>query len=169
MESLRRVGKDSLAIGLIGYGAVAVFYSLFDLAAARGFLHTVNTLGRAAFRGLRDPSVLQFPMDVDRGAVFAYNALHLSIALAIGVSVAVLVAIAERYPAQRRAVRSVIVAGYFVTVVAVGLLTMPIRDVVPWWSIIVANALAALVAGVYLVVKHPGLWRRLALVEAAAN
>ena len=155
-------------IGLIGYGAVALFYSVFDLAAARGVLHTVNVLGRAAFRGLRDPSVLQFPLDLDRGAIFAYNALHLALALAIGVLVAFLVAIAERYPAQRRTVRSVIALGYIVTVVAVGLLTMPVRSVVPWWSIMVANALAALLAGAYLVVRHPGLWRRLALVEAAA-
>jgi len=38
-----------------------------------------------------------------------------------------------------------------------------IRDVVPWWSIPVANAAAMALAGVYLGAQHPGLWRRLAL------
>ena len=62
--------------------------------------------------------------------------------------------------------RLVIVAGYVITVIAVGVLTMPMRDVLPWWSIVVANAAAAIPAGAYLVARYPGLWRRLALVAA---
>src|SRR5512133_3827029 len=53
--------RDGLIVGLIAYAAVAVFYSAFDLLASRGTLFTVNVLGQALFKGLRDPSVLQFP------------------------------------------------------------------------------------------------------------
>ena len=165
MEHQRRVLKDALAIGLIGYAVVALFYSAFDVIAARSAFHTVDLLGRAAFRHLRDPSVLQFPDDLDAGAIFAYNALHLALALAIGTIVASLVALGERDTRRRRLVRAVIVLGYVVTVVAVGLLTAPLRAMLPWWSIMVANALAALAAGGYLVTKHPDLWRHLALVQ----
>jgi protein-S-isoprenylcysteine O-methyltransferase Ste14 len=166
MTSRRRATRDGFAIGLIGYAAVALFYSAFDLLASRGTFHTVNMLGRGVFRGLRDPSVLQFPVDVDRQAIFAYNALHLVVALLIGFVVAGLVAVAEEHPSRRRIVRFIIVAGYAITVVTVGALTAPMRELLPWWSIMVANAMAAALAGAYLIVRHPGLWRRLALVAA---
>ncbi len=163
MTSQRSSTRDGIVIGLIGYAAVALFYSAFDFLAARGTLHTVNMLGRAVFRGLRDPSILLLPVELDTQAIFLYNALHLAIALAIGFVVARLVAVAEDDPILRRTVRFVIIAGYFLTVIVVGALTMPIREVVPWWSIIIANAAAAIMAGTYIVARHPGLWRRLAL------
>jgi protein-S-isoprenylcysteine O-methyltransferase Ste14 len=102
-------------------------------------------------------------MDLDVGAILAYNALHLVLALAIGFIVAGLVGFAEQRPTQRGIARTIIVAGFIVTVVAVGLLTMPMRALIPWWSIVVANAAATLLAGAYLLARHPGLWRRLAL------
>ena len=166
MAAERHTIRDGLAVGFIGYAAVALFYTTFDVLAARGPLHTVNVLGRAVFRGLRDPSVLQFPVDLDRGAILAYNGLHLTLAMAIGFVVAVLITFAEQNPAQRHLVRFMISAGYVLTVAIVGLLTAPMRDLVPWWSVIVANAVAMVLAGAYLLAKHPGLWRRVALVEA---
>ena len=36
-----------------------MFYAAFDVLAARGTLYTVNLLGMAVFKGLRDPSVLR--------------------------------------------------------------------------------------------------------------
>ena len=72
-------------------------------------LFTVNLLGKALFRGLRDS--------------------------AIGLTVTRLAVQAERHPAQASAVRLVIVAGFIVTIVtivAVGLLTGPIRPLLPW-------------------------------------
>jgi len=166
MPADRHTVRDGLVVGLIGYAAVALFYSMFDVLAARGPLHTVNVLGRAVFRGLRDPAVLQFPVDLDPLAMLAYNALHFVIALAIGFVVAALVTLAEENEAHRRLVRFMIAGGYAVTVAMVGLLTAPMREVVPWWSILVANAAAMALAGTYLGRKHPGLWHRLALAPA---
>jgi len=159
-----RTTRDGIVVGLIGYAAVAVFYSVFDQLAARPPLYTVDLLGKAVFRGLRDPGVLFFPLQADVAAIFWYNALHLVIALAIGLVVTALVASAERHPSRRSLVRFVIAAGFIVTVIAVGVLTAPMRPVLPWWSIVLANALATLLAGAYLVRQRPGLWRRLALV-----
>jgi hypothetical protein len=166
MPAERHIFRDGIIVGLIGYAAVALFYSAFDFVAARGALHTVNMLGRAVFRGLRDPSVLQFPIDFDPDAIFAYNAVHLVAALAIGLMVTWLTTLAEARAAWRPFIRFVIIAGFVVTVIGVGLLTMPLRDVVPWWSIIVANAAATALAAAYLLSRHPGLWRRLALSQA---
>lgn len=165
MSDARRTIRDGVVAGLIGYAAVAVFYSVFDFLAARGSLYTVNVLGRAVFRGLRDPGTLFFPVDLDAGAILAYNTLHLVLAIAIGLIVTSLIALGDRNPGRRRFIRFVIVAGFFVTIAVVGLLTSSMRPVLPWWSIVVANALAALLAGAYLVGRRPGLWRRLVLVE----
>jgi amino acid transporter len=165
MGAARRTIKDGIVVGLIGYAAVAVFYSVFDQLAARAPFYTVDLLGRAVFRGLRDPGVLFFPLERDWGAIFLYNALHLVIALAIGLIVTSLVASAEHHPSRRSRVWFVIVAGFVVTITVIGLLTTPMRPVLPWWSIVVANTLAVLLAGAYLVRRRPGLWRRLSLVS----
>jgi hypothetical protein len=161
MSPAARTLREGLVVGLIAYVAVAAFYALFDLLAARGSLYTLNLLGKAVFRGLRDPAVLQLPVQPDVGAMALYNALHLGISLAIGLTVTRLAAQAERRPGQAQLAGLTIVTGFFVTILGIGLLSTPIRPVLPWWSIVVANALAVLLAGSYLIRKHPGTWRRL--------
>jgi len=61
----------------------------------------------------------------------------------------------------------VIVGGFFVTIMVVATLTTPIRPLIPMWSVIGANALAAILAGAYLLRRRPGLWGRLALGATA--
>jgi hypothetical protein len=161
MTPAQRTLREGLVVGLTAYAAVAVFYGAFDLLAARGILYTVNLLGMAVFGGVRDPAILQLPIPLDPTAIFRYNALHLILSLAIGLTVVRLVVQAERQPAHSHLVLFTIVAGFVVTIVAVGLLTTSIRPVLPWWSIVVANSLAVILAGLYLLQKHPGIWQRL--------
>lgn len=156
-----RVIRDGLSVGLIASVAVAAFYGVFDLLASRGMVYTVNLLGRSVFRGLRDPGVTGLPMTVDVEAIVWYSVLHLGLSLAIGVVVVGLVEHAERNPPRATLMAAIIVAGFFVTVFAVGRLTAPIRPVLPWWSIVVANGLATLLAGRHLVRRRPGLVGRL--------
>jgi hypothetical protein len=161
MVSASRGWRDGIVVGLIAYAAVAVFYSFFDLLAARGSLYTVSMLGKAVFRDLRDPGVLQYPVRPDLAAVFWYNGLHLLVSLAIGLVVVGLIEHAERHPARARLVLLTIVSGFVVTILGVGWLTAPMRPVLPWWSIVVANGLATLLAACYLLRRRPGLWGRL--------
>ena len=167
MTAESRTIRDGVVVGLIGYASVAIFYSTFDFLAARGAFYTVNLLGRTVFRGLRDPGVLYFPLDLDRAAMFSYNALHLAVAIAIGLIVVSLVAVGEAEHARRRAVRFVLIGGFVVTIGAVGYLTSDMRPLLPWWSIVAANSLAVLFAGAYLLRRRPGLWRRQALLRSA--
>ena len=168
MVSGNRAIREGLIVGLIADVSVAVFYAVFDFLAARGTFFTVDMLGNAVFRGLRDPSVLLLPVKPDPGAIPEYNALHLVISLAIGLVVVGLVEYAERHPQRARPVTLVILAGFVVTIFAVDLLMGPIRPLVPWWSIVVANAFAVLLAGLYLLRKRPGIVRRLLGTGAAA-
>lgn len=162
MAPMNRTVRDGVAVGLIAYASVAVFYAAFDILAARETLYTVDLLGKAFFRGLRDPAVLQLPFQPDLPAIFLYNGLHLFLSLCIGLTVVWLVERrADRGPAQAYVSLLVIVAGFFVTIVAMAVLTVPIRPVLPTWSIVVANAYAVVLAGVYLLWKRPGVWRKL--------
>ena len=160
MVAGNRTIRDGLIVGLIAYASVALFYSAFDLLAARGLLYTVDLLGRAMFEGLRDPAVLMFTLERHWTAIFLYNAFHLALSLAIGLLVSTLIDHAERHPSQALLVMVMIVAGGVLTVFGVAYLTESMRPVLPWWSIVVANALAALLAGVYLLRRRPGLWHR---------
>jgi hypothetical protein len=165
MQNERRTLRDGIVVGLIGYASVALFYSAFDMLASRGMFYTVNLLGKALFRGLRDPAVLMFPLEIDVSAAFMYNAVHLAAALIIGVVVTTLVGMAEQYPSRRTFVWIILVAGFFVTVAVVATLTTPIRPMLPMWSVIAANAFAAVIAGAYLLSRRPGLWGKLALAS----
>ena len=160
MASDNRTVRDGIVVGFIAYAAVAVFYSAFDLFAARQPLYTVDHLGKAVFRGLRDPAVLLLPSQADMGAIFWYNGLHLVLSVLIGLIVVRLVTQAQQHPSEARAVFAVIVAGFVVTILAVGWLTTPMRPILPWWSIVVANVLASALAGWYLLRKRPGLWQQ---------
>ena len=161
MAQANRTIREGLVVGLIGYFAVAVFYAIFDILAARGALHTVNILGQAIFRGLRDPGVLGMPMQTDMTAIVWYSVLHLVVSLLIGLIVTGLVAYSEREPAKSSLVLFVLVAGFVVTIFGIGLMTGGMRPVLPWWSIVVANVVAVILAGTYLLKKRPGAWQRL--------
>jgi hypothetical protein len=152
--------REGIVLGLIGYAAVAVFYAIFDVLAARGSLYTVNLLGLAVFKGLRDPSVLQLPVAFDGAAIGLFNGLHLIVALGIGFVVSWLVSQVEGPPAQARLALLSIGAGFLVTIFAIGMLSSPIRALLPWWSVVVANVLAVVVGGAYLLRRHPGLLSR---------
>jgi hypothetical protein len=152
--------RDGLVVGFIAYLTVAAFYSIFDFLAARGSLYTVNLLGRAVFRGLRDPAVLQYPVQLDTTAIFLYNGVHFVASLAIGLTVMALVAHAERHPPRAGAILGVIIAGFVATIAVVGWLSVPIRPVLPWWSIVLANSLAVLAAAVYVLRRRTEPWNR---------
>jgi len=136
-------------------------YAAFDVLAARGTLYTVNLLGKAVFQGLRDPSVLQMPIAPDFSAIALYSGLHLALSLAIGLVVTGFVARADKDPSQASFVLAVVGGGFLVTIAAVGVISEPIRPVLPWWSIVVANGAASACAGAYLLRARPGIWRRL--------
>lgn len=154
-----RTVREGLILGGLAYVAVAVFYAAFDFLAARGALYTVDLLGKALFRGLTDPAVLQLPVPIDPVVVLLYNALHLAASLAIGLVVAALVAHAEKGRLEAVVSLSLMVGGFVVTVALVGALTEPFRPLLPWWSIVGANAAAVVVAGTALVWVRPEVLR----------
>lgn len=157
MGTERPIERDGLRAGLIAAVAVAIFYAGFDQLAARGPLYTVNLLGLALFRGVRDPAILQLPIAIDGRAILTYTALHLALSVVIGLIVTRFLGIAMREPARAPMVWLLLVTGGVATILAVGYLTAPLRLLLPWWSIVVANAMAVAVVGADLLRRHGGL------------
>ena len=160
MARTGRTASEGLALGLIGFGAVAVFYTVFDVLAGQGWFFTLNLMGQVLFRGVRDPAVLQLPMPLDVGAMVGYNFLHLFVSMAVGFFVAWLADLVEENPRRGYAVLAIMLAGYVATVVAVALFARDVAPLLPLWSVITVNTLAACGGGIYLWLAHPGLLAR---------
>jgi len=156
MSSPTRWIREGCIAGLIAFAAVAVFYALIDIAAGRGALFTVNLLGQALLGSPVEAAARAGTAAVDAVAVVVYSVLHLAAAIGIGLLVARLVREAELRPMQAQVALLFIVAGFAGTIALVGALTAPLRANLPWWSIIAANSLAVLLAGLVLIRRHPG-------------
>lgn len=156
MTSTTKWVREGCIIGSLAFGLVAGFYLAFDLLAARGALYTVNQLGTALLRGPAELGAAGGAWPVYPAAILAYSALHLTGSLLIGILVARLVREAELRPMQAQIALLFIVAGFAGTIALAGTLSEPIRDVLPWWSIIAANALAVAGAGYVMIRRHPG-------------
>lgn len=163
MTSPSRWIREGMVTGLIAFVAVAVFYFVFDVLATRGALFTVNRIGQLMMKGPSGVSVSGLPIPLDPAAIVGYTAVHLAASLSIGVLVCRLVHEAELQPMLAQVALLFIVAGFAATIVIVGLISVPIRNVLPWWSIIVANSLAVLVAGFVMITRHPEFLGRMTL------
>ena len=155
MTSPSRWIREGIVTGLIASASVAVFYFAFDLFAARGALSTVDRIGQLMLHGSAGMAATGQSIPFDVTAVIGYSAVHLAVSLLIGILVCRLVHEAELQPMLAQVALLFIVAGFAATIVGVGLLSAPIRDVLPWWSIMAANALAVLVAGLVMIQRHP--------------
>ncbi len=150
--------REGLTVGVVGYLVVAVFFTVFDLLAGRGIAFTLNLLGKMVFRGVRDPAILQLPIAADTGAMIAYNFLHLFLSLAVGLFVAWLVTRVEKRPGLRYPVLGILIGGYVGTIAVVTMFAGEVSQLLPWWTIVTVNTLAALGGGAILLKAHPGLF-----------
>jgi hypothetical protein len=150
-----RVLREAVVVGVIGAGVVALWFLVLDAALGR-LLFTPAALGSVVFHGATSPAAVQ----VDALTILGYTALHLAAFGVAGLVAAAVVAYAEdRHAYVLLGVVLVFVAFEtffigFVTVLAQWLL-----ELIPWWSILVANLLAAIAMGAYLWSRHPKLAR----------
>jgi len=156
-ETQSQVLYEGLVAGLVGYLTVALVLGLVDVFAGHSFFYTAAALGQAMFGGSAEAG----ESVVSPGAVFAYNGVHLIAFLVFGFLVAWLVVETELHPTFWY-VAFFIPLGvfFFVTVVAAGF-GEALGGALPWWSVILANVLAALAMGAYLHRAHPSLLREL--------
>lgn len=149
-----RVLREGLVAGLLGALVVAVWFFLVDLVLGR-LLFTPAALGSAVLFGVDDPALVQ----VTAATVLGYTALHLIAFLITGLVFAALVGTADEHPPVILGLALLFVTFETLAIGVIAIVASWLLDAVPWWSIALANLLAAAVMGAYLWKKHPGLAR----------
>jgi hypothetical protein len=148
-----RTIKEGLITGLIGAVIVALWFMLIDVIAGRPFF-TPAALGSALFLGADSMETVRVTPPI----VFGYSLLHLTAFIITGLVAAGIVAAAEE------TTEVVLLGGvllFFVfEVFSIGIIAMLwgwLVETLSWWSIAVANVLAALAMGTYLALRHKRL------------
>lgn len=156
MDSRSRYLQDGIIAGLIGAAIVAAWFLVYD--AARGQpLRTPALLGAAALQGVRDPSAVT----VSASLVAQYTVLHGVVFALFGILIAYLIVSAQRRP-NRLLVVFIALMSFEVAFLAIlTLWAHPVVTALGWWTILVANALAAGGMLVYFFVGYRSLGRTL--------
>ena len=156
MASNPRYVREGVIAGLIGAVVVAVWFLIYDAARGRP-LRTPSLLGAAAFQGLRDPTAVA----VSPSLVAQYTVLHGVVFALVGILIAFLIVSAQREPARLMILVIVMLSfEVFFLAVVVGL-AHPVLSELAWWTILVANALAAFGMLAYFFIGHRALGRAL--------
>ena len=151
-----RLFTEAFIAGIIGYAVVALFYVIWNILAGRHPLHTAATLGQGIARTpVTGDSVIAF------GPIVAYNAVHLIVFLVIGLIAAWLVFATEKVPQFWFVGVLIFVTALMASIALVVTYSVPISEALPWWSIVTANLVAAILMGAYLIKTHPSLMQRI--------
>ena len=148
-----RILREGLYGGLIGAGAVAVWFLLIDAIFGR-LLFTPGALGSVLFHGARSLADVQ----TDALTILGYSGLHVLAFFVTGLVAAAIVTEAEDY-AMPLILGAILLFVTFETFF-IGMLAIVAQwllAVIPWWSILIGNVIAALAMGAYLWRNHPKL------------
>lgn len=148
-----RVLREGVVVGLVGALAVAVWFLAIDVVAGR-ILFTPAAMGSIVFHGATGPEDVQMSALV----ILGYTGLHLGAFLVTGVIAAGIAALAEDrqpYFLFGAILLFVTFETFFIGLVAIA--AQWLLEVIPWWSIAVANLIAAAAMGYYLWTHHPKL------------
>ncbi|HEX5386364.1 MAG TPA: hypothetical protein VFW66_06690 [Gemmatimonadales bacterium] len=148
------LGDEGTYVGAIGAVVVAIWFLIIDSLAGVP-LRTPSVLGQVLLFGESKP-VLEHAVF---SAVVAYTAVHFIVFLAFGYVVVALI----RWAAHESVVRYALVQVFLVfEVFFYGLLSLAseaTRTLFPFWTVLIANTLAAAAMGAYLWHRHPGMRR----------
>lgn len=147
--------RYGLITGVIGAVIVAVWFLIIDVMRGQVF-YTPAALGSALLFGATSPG----DVVVSAGVILAYTALHFVAFLLLGLLVAHIAEQAEQNPPML-----IGLVLFFTTleVLSLGLISAAaawLFMTVPWWSLIVANLVAAAGMVAYLWHVHPTLHQR---------
>jgi hypothetical protein len=143
-----------LITGLIGAGAVALWFLVLDIARGRPF-YTPAALGSLLFFGASSPDAVR----VDAGIIAGYTLVHLAAFAAVGVLVEWSATRLERAPGMwlMALLTLIILEGLFIG--TVGALSGWVLGALGIWAIAIANLAAVAAMGAWLWVSHPRLRR----------
>ena len=150
MADRHSVWNEGTDVGLIGGVAVAVWFLVLDMLAGRP-LRTPSVLGQVVLFGNARPDVVH----VDLGAVLLYTVVHFAAFALFGVLLTKIVHLATDNPVVRFALLMVFLVFELFFYGILTMLSTGTLNLFPFWTVIVANTIAAVVMGLYLWRTHP--------------
>jgi hypothetical protein len=147
-----RLVARGLVTGLIGAGAVAVWFLLLDAARGQAFF-TPAALGAALLLG----ATSQMDVHVTLPIVAAYTMLHIAAFTCIGIAVEWAAERVERAPAVLRAVTLAFVLLEALFIGVVGALSQWVLGVLGYWAVAIGNVLALASMSMWILATHPRL------------
>jgi hypothetical protein len=141
-----------LITGLVGAGAVALWFLVLDIARGRPF-YTPAALGSILFLGASSPDAVR----VDLGMIAGYTLVHLIAFAAVGIVLEWAAMRIERTPAMwlMALLTLIILEGLFIG--TVGGLSGWVLGALGIWAIVIANLAAVAAMGAWLWASHPRL------------
>lgn len=145
-----RVIREGLFAGLIGAISVAIWFLVLDLVRGQ-VLFTPAALGSAVLYGARGVAAVQ----ITAATVLGYTVLHVAAFLMLGFLASTLAVAAERRPELilGLVLLFVVLEAAFIGFVAIA--ANWLLGALEWWTIAVANLIAAAAMGAYLWNEHP--------------
>jgi len=147
-----RTIREGLIAGLLGAVAVMVWFLVLDVIR-RPLFFTPGALGSALFFGARGATEVQVSVET----VLGYTGVHVVAFMIVGMIASALTEAARREPPLLLGM-----VLFFVTleVLFIGLLAIVatwLLNSIAWWMVVVANLIAGVVMGAYLLHEHPEL------------
>ena len=141
-----------LVTGLIGAGAVAIWFLVLDVARGQPFF-TPAALGAALLLGATSQAEVQVTLPI----VAAYTVLHVAAFVLIGIAVEWAAERVERAPAVLRAaaLTFVLIEGVFIGLV--GAVSQWVLGALGYWAVAVGNVLALAAMAMWVFGTHPRL------------
>lgn len=148
-----RIFRHGLIAGVLGYATIAGFYALLNALSGRPLWSTAAALGQAILGQAGEVDIATF----DPRPVLLFNGIHLATFLVIGWISAWLVSEADRHPVLWYLLFCLGIFVFSHLWAIAYAVALPVTDVVPGWSVLVAGLAAAAVMGLYLWVSDPQL------------
>ncbi|MGH7466856.1 MAG: hypothetical protein ACRENP_02620 [Longimicrobiales bacterium] len=147
-----RIIREGLIAGVVGAVVVAAWFLVIDLVQGR-VLFTPAALGSAVFLGARSAADIQ----VNVPMVLAYTGIHLAAFLGTGFIASALISEAEKDPPMLLGLVLLFVTFEVLFFGLIAIMASWLLDSIRWWTILVANLVAAFAMGWYLWKAHPNL------------
>src|SRR2546429_1498739 len=142
---LTRILREGFIAGLIGAAAVALWYLVVDVIAARPFF-TPAMLGSAVFWGVHDPDhvVIAF------SRVLPYTMIHVCAFIIVGTVAAALAAEVEVAPPTLYLIVVTFAVFEFGFYIMLAVLAQPLLGALTWWNVFFFKQKTAYGMGYYL-------------------
>ena len=146
-EDRRRLIREGVTAGLLGYGSVVLLFIVLNLMAGEPVFHTPFLLGSALLGSLLDQPGIY-------GPILAYNGLHMAVSLGLGVFASLLAQRAEAdHDLGSGLVFFVLAMGGWVPIF-LGAITVEYLQVLTWTQVVAGSAVGGAVTLGYLAWAH---------------